>query len=392
MRYMTVSTVTKRPSQWRNYVKNNGVFLDSNHELKKMCDVKDCIDHFISRQKKRKREDGNGTEETKVVIPPSKLEKETQMYIMKYLLERGEKDEETGCLNWTGCCSPDGYGVHSISGKDCRVHRTAWELGNECVPPKDFVICHSCGNRKCFNIEHLKIGTQSENMKDKELHGTANSGRNHPKATIDEETAMKIFKAKGTKRQQEIADEFGVSLYVVSDIHSGGSWNSVTNMPKKKYEVTRRRLTTEEDYARARQYVENRVEKKDDHWLWKNSTIRGYVHANFLGYNYSSHILSMMAFSKQQIPEGIQVRHKCREKSCCSPEHLELGTPKENAADRVRDGTALIGERHPNYKVTPELERAIYDSKGSGTQEERGKRFGISLTTISIIDQKHLKM
>lgn len=35
------------------------------------------------------------------------------------------------------------------------------------------------------------------------------------------------------------------------------------------------------------------------------------------------------------IPEGMQVRHLCHNKLCINPEHLEVGTAKQNAQDRT---------------------------------------------------------
>lgn len=55
------------------------------------------------------------------------------------------------------------------------------------------------------------------------------------------------------------------------------------------------------------------------------------------------------------IPEGIVIRHKCRNKSCVNPDHLERGTPKQNSLDKFRDGTDPRGERNPRAKITPEL-------------------------------------
>ena len=60
--------------------------------------------------------------------------------------------------------------------------------------------------------------------------------------------------------------------------------------------------------------------------------------------------------------EGLMVRHKCQNKNCIAPEHLELGTAKENSSDRIRDGTTSIGILHPNATIDENTALEIYKS------------------------------
>lgn len=70
-----------------------------------------------------------------------------------------------GCLEWIGAIGAAGYGMTTYFGKRASVHRLAWELQNGPIPP-GMVVCHTCDNRKCVAIEHLFIGTQSDNIRD----------------------------------------------------------------------------------------------------------------------------------------------------------------------------------------------------------------------------------
>ncbi len=75
----------------------------------------------------------------------------------------------TGCMEWQACKSPNGYGL--ITGRrgnkhrNVLAHRAAWMLVHGDIPD-GMVIMHACDNPSCVNHEHLRLGTQKDNIAD----------------------------------------------------------------------------------------------------------------------------------------------------------------------------------------------------------------------------------
>jgi len=75
-------------------------------------------------------------------------------------------DKKTGCWNWIASKTIEGYGLFRFMNRMVRSHRFSWELYNGKIPLGKLV-CHSCDNTSCVNPEHLWLGTDKDNAKDK---------------------------------------------------------------------------------------------------------------------------------------------------------------------------------------------------------------------------------
>lgn len=90
------------------------------------------------------------------------------------------------------------------------------------------------------------------------------------------------------------------------------------------------------------------------------------------------------------IPDGICVLHKCDNPSCCRPDHLFLGTHRDNMQDMARKG------RSAKAKLTETQVRTIRDRYANGdvSLDQLGKEFGVHLSTISLavrrVNWKHV--
>ena len=84
--------------------------------------------------------------------------------------------------------------------------------------------------------------------------------------------------------------------------------------------------------------MENRflshVEKTDTCWLWSPVRADGYGQLTVDSKTYPAHRLAYELWIGE-IPRGLVIRHKCRNRHCVNPEHLETGTREDNEADKV---------------------------------------------------------
>ncbi len=76
----------------------------------------------------------------------------------------------SGCWLWQAGKDSNGYGKLQISGKSTGAHRISWELTNGPVP-EGMLVLHTCDTPNCVNSNHLFIGTNTDNMRDKVSKG-----------------------------------------------------------------------------------------------------------------------------------------------------------------------------------------------------------------------------
>lgn len=107
-------------------------------------------------------------------------------------------------------------------------------------------------------------------------------------------------------------------------------------------------MTKEQKFERLIKSFEKHVIRQDGCWGWKGSTAKG-------GYGVMScrkgigpdraHRASWI-IHRGNIPEGMHVCHRCDNPTCTNPDHLWIGTHKQNNNDKIAKGRA-------NYKNPP---------------------------------------
>lgn len=103
------------------------------------------------------------------------------------------------CLEWTTYKTPKGYGKLRVGNTMKSVHRYAFEKANGPIPDGMW-IDHTCHNRACVNVEHLRLADPTENA------------RNRAGATVQSSTGVRNVypRSNGTFRVS-----FGVNKKLV---------------------------------------------------------------------------------------------------------------------------------------------------------------------------------
>ena len=126
-------------------------------------------------------------------------------------------------------------------------------------------------------------------------------------------------------------------------------------------------------------------------WLWTASTSRGYGQIS-AGHGASPHKAHRLSWRihRGEIPEGMDICHKCDTPSCVNPDHLFVGTAADNIRDMDRKGRRVNnqskGEAHPMRKLSDDQVRAIRADTRS--QRAIGMAYGIHQTLVSLIKRR----
>lgn len=153
-----------------------------------------------------------------------------------FICSRIEYDTNGGCWLWSGAMHNTGYGyLYDDNRKTITAHRASYKIFKGPIT-KGMHVLHSCDIRCCVNPNHLRLGTDQDNVNDMMLRNRVCRGASHPKAKLNDEKILKIIDLFNTTEmsQTEIAQKFNVSRSLIQGIYEGKKWKNFTHLVDKR--------------------------------------------------------------------------------------------------------------------------------------------------------------
>jgi hypothetical protein len=133
-----------------------------------------------------------------------------------------------GCWPWLGGKQNKGYGMFWVGHKNYLAHRVSYHLHTGKILFGSLM--HTCDNPDCVNPNHLREGSQIENVSDmfRKNRQVDQKGEKNPRAILTTDQVRKIrdLKKEG-KTNVELGNMFGVHFGTISNICIRKIWKHI---------------------------------------------------------------------------------------------------------------------------------------------------------------------
>jgi hypothetical protein len=132
----------------------------------------------------------------------------------------------SGCAEWIASKNKGGYGVlwFPVAKKMQQAHRVSFMLSVGPIPDGLHVL-HRCDNPACINPDHLWLGTNADNHRDKADKGRARGAHLGSSNVNNKLTEAQVIAIRADMRlMREIAQDYGITTSTVSNIRHGQTW------------------------------------------------------------------------------------------------------------------------------------------------------------------------
>lgn len=198
------------------------------------------------------------------------------------------KIKDNGCWIWTGAKGPKGSGTMRINGKVTSPRRVSYYIHNGPIP-NGRNVNPTCGNRLCINPEHLSVTNRKR------------------KSDPLQKSILPFYSEKLRERWENNNYEKQVLKRIIKKI---------------------------------------KIDDGTECWIWTGAKgAGGYGNTYYNGKYVNSHRLMYQIFIGK-VPKDKHVCHTCDNKLCINPEHLFVGTQKDNHDDMLSKKRQSCGKSH----------------------------------------------
>ena len=133
------------------------------------------------------------------------------------------------CCIWQRKPMNKGYGLTRVNKKDTLTHRVSYQQYIGPIP-EGLDVCHTCDTMLCVNPLHLRLGTQADNNRDKDLKGRAKKAQGE----ANRKSKLTVFKVKKIRSYKyypglyhKLAAKYGVARTSIKRVYEGNTWKHV---------------------------------------------------------------------------------------------------------------------------------------------------------------------